>query len=130
MNRNDASETEFNIAAEMQASHQLSTAISHYKIAVDLNPAESRYWIAFGACLSELHHWHEAVKALVRGIELRPHYGEVDARIMLANALYEAGRVREARQEWEIVSRMQPTYPSHEGPIEEARRRLAERRQR
>jgi hypothetical protein len=45
--------------------------------------------------------------------------------MMLADALRGAGRVREARQQWKIVSEMQPTYPSHDAPIQEAKQRLA-----
>jgi len=124
MNRSDTSESECKIGAELEDNQQHSAALSHYKAAIDLDPSETRYWIAFGACLTALRHWDQAIKALMRGLELKPHYAEADARMILADALRLAGRVRDAGRQWEIVSQMQPGYPSYDVPIEEAKRRL------
>lgn len=119
-------EFEFNIAIEMEENKKFSEAVIHYKKATSLDPFDSRYWIALGTCLSRLHHWEQAINCLKRGIELKPHYCEADARIFLAEALYEARHKREAQEQWEIVSKMESMYPSYEYPINEAKRRLAE----
>src|SRR5450756_1315882 len=124
MRENGASESHYKAAIEADEKRQHAAALQRYKAAIDLCPTEPRYWIAFGACLIALRHWNRAINALTRGIELRTHYAEADARMMQAEAVFGAGRAREARKQWEIVSSMQPTYPSHDAPIQEARQRL------
>jgi Flp pilus assembly protein TadD len=124
MSPHDASESEFKIAAKMVEDGQDYAALSHYKAAIDLDPSDPRYWIGFGASLSALRHWDQAIEALTCGIALGLRYAEADARMMLADALCGAGRAREARREWETVAEMQPSYPSHDAPIQEAKRRL------
>jgi tetratricopeptide (TPR) repeat protein len=126
MTINKAAEAEFKIGVELAQRNKHSAALAHYKAAIDLNPSDPRYWISFGVCLSALCHWDQAVIALTRGIDLKPHYAEADARIMLADALCRAGRMRDARRQWTIVSQMEPGYPSDEAPMQEAKRRLAE----
>ena len=120
-------ELEFETALEMEKNQKFNKAVIHYKKAISLDPLESRYWISLGVCLSILHHWEQAINCLKRGIELKPHYCEADARMFLADALYEARRKREAREQWEIVSKMESMYPSYEEPINQAKRRLEER---
>lgn len=124
---NTAAAAAYSAACEKQAAGDLPGAVIQYQHAIALDPADPRFWIAFGRCLSELRHWDQAVEALARGIALKPHYCEADARLMLADALCGAGRLRDARQQWDIVCRMQPEYPSYEQPMQEARKRLAGR---
>lgn len=93
---------------------------------MELDGAEPRYWIALGVCLSKLHHWSEAVKALQRGVDLKPHYAEADARLWLGEALLASGDRNRAREQFEHVAGMQPSYPSHDRPMRAARKRLAE----
>jgi len=93
--------------------------------AVKAEPSDPRHWIALGVVLLELRHWDESIRALRRGIELKPAYAEADARLFLADALEGAGRRKEARREWETVLQMEPCYPSHEEPMHTARRKLA-----
>lgn len=76
--------------------------------------------------LIEHHRWSEAVKALQRGVDLKPHYGEADARLFLGEALLASGDRSRAREQFERVVRMEPSYPSHNRPMEAARRKLAE----
>jgi hypothetical protein len=68
-----------------------------------------------------------AVGGLRIGVDLKPYYCEADARVFLADALWGAGRKAEAAAEWMTVSKMAPSYPGYEQPINEAKRRLAER---
>ncbi|MBR1219262.1 tetratricopeptide repeat protein [Bradyrhizobium sp. U87765 SZCCT0131] len=125
LSTNEAAVSAFRRGCDLQAAGDRPAAITHYRTAIDLDATDPRFWIAFGQCLSELHHWDEAIRALTRGIALKPHYCEADARLMLAEALYGAGRLRDARTQWDIVSRMQPEYPSYDLPMQEARQRLA-----
>ncbi len=85
-----------------------------------LAPDDARLWLAKGACLAKLRHWDAAVDAYRRGISLEPAYSEADARLMLAEALVKAGRTSEAKKEYQVVAEMEASYPSYEGPIDEA----------
>jgi uncharacterized protein HemY len=103
-------------------------AVAELKAARDMvgrEPSDPRHWISLGVVLIGLRHWSEAVKALQRGIELEPAYAEADARLFLADALEGAGRMAEARRQWQIVVAMEPSYPSYEEPMVTARRKLA-----
>ena len=99
-------------------------ALKPLKQAVEIDPTDPRYWIGLGVSLLKLHHWEEAVRALIRGIELKPHYAEADARMFLADAFAELGDIKSAEKQWQIVVSMTPTYPSHEAPMKDARRLL------
>jgi len=48
--------------------------------------------------------------------------------MFLADALWQAGRKKEAEEEWLVVSKMAPSYPGYNNPIDEAKRRLEGRR--
>jgi Flp pilus assembly protein TadD len=95
--------------------------------AIERDRSDPRHWISLGVVLIRLRHWDEAVKNLRRGLELKPAYAEADARLFLAEALEGAGRLPEARREWRTVAEMEPSYPSYGEPMEQARRKLAER---
>jgi len=65
------------------------------------------------------------VEVLTRGVALKPHYAEADARLFLAEALKSNGNAKLAREQLEIVASMEPSYPSYDEPIDEATRQLA-----
>lgn len=122
---NPAAESAFADASALQ-DKDLPGALTLFRRAVELDSAEPRYWIALGVCLSRLRHWSEAAKALQRGVDLKPHYGEADARLMLAEALLASGNRKRARQQFQHIIEMKPSYPSYDRPIDEARRKLAD----
>jgi hypothetical protein len=93
----------------------------------DLDGTDPRFCVARGVVLLQLRHFDEAARCLKIGVDLKPHYGEADARVFLADALWGAGRKAEAAAEWMRVSKTEPSYPGYEQPINEAKRRLAER---
>jgi Flp pilus assembly protein TadD len=115
----------FKKASELAEAGDLSAALKEYRQAVNLAPDDARHWIGLGVCLNELRHWTEAIKALRKGIELKPHYAEADARLFLAEALLADGQKSEAIKQWKIVEEMEPNYPSDDLPMEEARKNLA-----
>ncbi len=113
-------------ATALQEGNDLTGALRLFRRAVELDGADPRYWIALGVCLSKLRHRTEAAKALQRGVNLRPHYAEADARLALAEVLLASGDRKLAREQFEHVIGMSPSYPSYDRPIKEARRKLAE----
>jgi tetratricopeptide (TPR) repeat protein len=121
---NPAAETEFLAGNACRQEGDLAQALRHYRAATDLSGNDPRYWIACGECLLTLRHWREAVRALTRGIEQNPAYGEADARLMLADALMAEGKTRQAVLQLKHVAAMEPAYPSYEAPIAEAKTRL------
>jgi tetratricopeptide (TPR) repeat protein len=123
----DAAKAAFQKALSLQESGDLAGAAAEFARATDLDGADPRFWIARGAVLLQLRHFDEAARCLRVGVDLKPHYGEADARLFLADALWGTGRKVEAAAEWMTVSKMTPSYPGYEQPIEEAKRRLAER---
>jgi Flp pilus assembly protein TadD len=124
----DAAETAFQKALSLEQSGELAAACAEFARATELNGADPRYWIGRGAALLQLRHFAEAARCLRIGIDLKPHYGEADARMFLADALWLAGRKKEAKEEWLAVSKMTPSYPGYDNPIDEAKQRLEGRR--
>ena len=70
----------------------------------------------------------EAVEFLVKGLELKPHYGEADARCMLAEVYEHLGQIDEAAALWRQILDMDSMYPSYDQPMEEAKKKLVEHR--
>ena len=124
----DVAEAAFQRALSLEEAGDLAGATAEFARATELDGTDPRFWIARGVALLQLQHFDEAARCLEVGVDLKPHYGEADARVFLADALWQAGRKAEAVVEWEKVARMAPSYPGYENPISEAKRRLAERR--
>jgi Flp pilus assembly protein TadD len=116
---------EFSAGSRLQEAGDFPKALVHLRRAVDLDECDSRHWISLGVCLLQLRHWNQAVDALSRGIALEPHYAEADARMFLAEALANAGDLKQAREQLEIVASMEPSFPSYEEPMIEANKLLA-----
>jgi tetratricopeptide (TPR) repeat protein len=112
-------------AKELEAGGKHGEAAGIYKELVKLSE-DPRFFIAYGAGLQRLGHWQESSKNLRRGIDLKPHYCEGDARLLLAESLHQMGKKKEAIQQWKLVAAMQPEYPSYEAVPNEAKKRLAE----
>ena len=112
-------------AQELEAAGKHGEAAAIYKELVKLSE-DPRIFIAYGACLQRLGHWQESIKNLQRGIDLKPHYCEGDARLFLAESLLQVGKKKEAIQQWKFVASMQPEYPRYEAVPNEAKKRLAE----
>ena len=105
----------------------LGAALKKYAEATRRDEKDPRYWIARGVASLQLGHHREAVRCLREGIKRKPHYGEADARSFLADALWASGKKSEAQREWQHISKMKPSYPGRDVPIERAKRMLAER---
>jgi tetratricopeptide (TPR) repeat protein len=114
----------FNEAVRLQGEGDMPKALVCFRRAASLDSSDARYEIALGVCLLQLRHWDEAVKALSRGIELKPHYAEADARLYLAEALTNAGDLARAQEQLKLVASMEPSYPSYDKPMAEAKKRL------
>lgn len=94
--------------------------------AVSLLKGDPRPLIALGNVQRLRGRYHVAIRSLEAGVALKPHYAEADARLMLAEALVGAKKLKEAADQWRIVAKMEPFYPSYEWPMEEAKRKLTE----
>ena len=86
---------------------------------------DPRFFIAYGVCLQKLGHWEQSVRQLEKGISLKPHYCEGDARLFLAESYLKIGKMQKAIEQWRIVERMEPEYPSYEHVPNEAKQMLA-----
>jgi Flp pilus assembly protein TadD len=121
---NDAAEAAFQKALSLEQSGDLAAASAEFARATELDGTDPRYWINRGVALLNLRHFAEAVRCLQIGIDLKPHYGEADALLFLADALWLAGKKKKAEDEWLTVSKMEPCYPGYDNPIDEAKQRL------
>ena len=101
-----------------------SGAVSIYNKLIKLKE-DPRFHIAFGACLQKLKHWEQSIAHLEKGIALKPDYCEGDARLLLAESYLNAGRKKNAIEQWKIVAEIEPEYPSYEEVPNEAKRLLA-----
>ena len=110
-------------ALSFEDRNQYSKAVSVYKQLVS-EENDSRYYIAYGVCLQKLSHWKQSVEMLEKGIKLNPSYCEGDARLFLAESYLNAGNKKKAIEQWRIVEKMEPEYPSYEKVPNEAKRML------
>jgi len=118
-------EAKYQEAISLEAASEYGKAVAIYKQLVQL-AEDARYFIAYGVCLQSLGHWQESVKQLQRGIDLKPHYGEGDARLFLAESLIKVGQKKKAIEQWKLVAAMEPQYPSYEAVPNEAKKLLSE----
>lgn len=103
-----------------------SEAESFYKEAARLMPADARPHTSLAICLVKLGRFSDAITFFRRGIALKPHYGEISARMMLADALLQNGQTTEAISEWEIVSNMKAVWDYEEGEPERAKKLMTQ----
>lgn len=118
-------ERSYRAAMELADAGQTGAAVIAYK-ALCSKHADPRCFIAFGCLLQKLGHWDQSIAQFLRGLELKPHYSEGDARLMLAESYLNAKQLPEAMEQWRIVAAMKPEYPSYDAVPEEAKRRLRE----
>src|SRR5512139_2086526 len=116
-----SADSEFSAGITFWENGDVAKAMLHFKAASALAPEDPRYWVWYGDCLMKLQHWGEAVRVLRTGVDLKPAYGEADARLMLAQALLKHGDKNDAVAQLKLVAAMEPTYPSHETPIDQAK---------
>lgn len=116
-----SADSEFSAGISFWEKGDVANAMRHFKAASAIDSEDSRYWVWYGVCLMKLHHWGEAVRVLERGVDLKPAYGEADARLMLAQALENHGDKNGAVAQLRIVVAMEPMYPSYDAPIDEAK---------
>jgi cytochrome c-type biogenesis protein CcmH/NrfG len=120
----DWGEGTFWLASALHEMKRHSEATVAYKEAVRLTPSDPRAYISLGRCLFEMEKYAEAVQALQQGIDLKPAYGEISARMMLADAFRETRQLRRALREWQIVSSMTAVWDYEQGEPERAKKFL------
>jgi tetratricopeptide (TPR) repeat protein len=111
-------------ASELASTGHHSDAVSLFNRLVAAT-ADARFHIAYARCLQELGHWEESIIQFRAGINLKPHYCEGDARLMLAESFMKIGQKLKAIDEWRIVAAMPPEYPSYEAVPNEAKENLS-----
>lgn len=114
------------LAASAEALGQIGEAEAAYRSAAECDPEDPRPVIALGRLLLEAGRFDEAVCELERGVKLKPHYCEADARLFLAEAYEVTGDLSNARTEWHRITQMEAFYPSYDEPMKEAKRKLIE----
>jgi tetratricopeptide (TPR) repeat protein len=114
------------LGAVLESQGRTKEAVEAYQQAIRLLPADPRPLIALGRLQTTCGHYADAISLLEAGLALKPHYAEADARLFLAEVLERSGAVEKAVAQWQVVLRMEPTYPSHHLPMEEAKRKLNE----
>jgi tetratricopeptide (TPR) repeat protein len=88
------------------------------------NATDARFYAAYGICLQTLGRWPESIPQFEVALALKPTYCEADWRNMLAQSYLRSGQNTRAMQQWRIVAGMEPSYPSRDFPIDEAKRML------
>jgi tetratricopeptide (TPR) repeat protein len=116
----------YNKARELAESGNTGAAVHAYDELCTQFPGDPRFFIAFGQLLQSLGHWEQSIEKFLKGLELRPHYCEGDARLMLADSYFKAGHKAKAVEQWRQVAQMPPEYPSYDAVPNEAKRRLRE----
>ena len=111
-------------ANELASAGEHNEAVAAFKRLVT-SEIDARFHIAYARSLQALGQWEESITQFRAGLDLKPHYCEGDARLMLAESLIKIGKKRRAIDEWRIVAAMAPEYPSYEVVQNEAKANLA-----
>jgi Flp pilus assembly protein TadD len=114
------------LSAALKQQGRWNEACAAEQVALRLLPEDPRPLISLGWNLRLLGRYAEAVSLIERGLELNPHYGAAEARLMLAETYEQLGRIDKAAAEWRKVISMDIMYPSYERPIQEAQKKLAD----
>lgn len=85
------------IALEQKGKH--SEALPIYSKLI-VSSGDPRYFISYGVCLQKLGHWEQSLKPLLKGVSLKPHYCEGDARLFLAETFIKLGKKGKAVEQW------------------------------
>ena len=101
---------------------RLAEVEDSYREAIRLRPEDTRPHISLGLCLPKMGRHAEAIACYREGLRLGPAYGEMAARLMLADAYKENGQIAEAVSEWRIVAETKPVWDYEDDNSEEARR--------
>ncbi|MEJ2407294.1 MAG: hypothetical protein P8171_24055 [Candidatus Thiodiazotropha sp.] len=111
-------------AIDLEEKGKLPEALTIYSELTKVKE-DPRFFIAYGVCLQKLGHWEQSVKELEKGISLKPHYCQGDARLFLAESYVRINKIKKAIEQWKIVVNMKPEYPSYEHVPNEAKKMLA-----
>jgi len=114
------------LATALEHQNRLEEACAVERRAIELLPSDPRPLIALGWNLRLLGKFAEALPLIEKGLELKPHYGEADARFMLAEVYEHLGQIDKAATLWRQITGMDSMYPSYDRPMEEAKKKLAE----
>ena len=88
------------------------------------NASDARFHSAYGICLQKIGQWSGAIQQFEAALAPKPVYCEADWRNMLAQSCLRVGQMPKAIEQWRIVAAMEPSYPSRDFPIDEAKRML------
>lgn len=112
------------LASALERLGEKGMAAKAYKKAIECDCKDPRPRIALGHLLASMGQLKGAIDELQLGLTLKPHYGEADARLLLAEAFEKSKELSKAVDQWKIVEQMEPFYPSHDKPMREAQRKL------
>ncbi len=116
-------ETLYQQAIELEGKGSHPEALTIYPELIKAKE-DARFFIAYGICLQKLGHLEQSINELEKGISLKPHYCEGDARLFLAESYLKANKKKKAIEQWKIVEKMEPEYPSYEHVPNEAKKML------
>ena len=116
------------LSASLEELGQTDEAIAVIRKAINIAPKDSRYLTSLGKMLVKKGEHLEAVEVLTNALSSKPNYGEADIRMLLAEALIALSMNKKAYQECKAVLKLEPSYPSYEGPLQEAKRMIAKYR--
>lgn len=108
-------EAHYNLAAMLQAKHQLSSAVEEYETAVHLRPNDAAANNGLGAALLADGQPRSATAVLRTAIEARPDYAE--AHYNFGIALTQMGNMEDAAKQFETVLRLQPNDANAEANL-------------
>ncbi len=99
-------EARYNLAAMLQARGELSEAMKHYELALQLRPEDATANNAFAAAYIAASHPDEAIKYLAAALRSRPDY--FDAHYNLGTALAIQGDFKGAVEHFRAAVRLNP----------------------
>lgn len=126
--RPDHGETAFWLGITLAQQGKLPEACKVLSTSIKLIPDDSRPLIQLGRCLQQLGRFEQVARYLQKGIDLHPHYGEADARLILAEVYEQACKLDKAAIQWRHILAMESSYPSDDYPMNVEQEKLKKHR--
>ncbi len=96
----------FNLGSVLQARGELTSAIDHFRLSLELRPGDPVTQNNLGAALQSLGRYEDAMSLFRSSLNERPDY--VSARYNMGNTLLALGRLKEAVAEFERIVEVDP----------------------
>ena len=107
-NRGDAAESAYRSGLDSLWLGNYDNAVGYFENAANKNPKRVEAWVQVGFCKVKQGKNHEAIRAYLQALQLKPTDAEIHNK--LGDAYYYSGRLREALESYTEAARLRPDW--------------------